>query len=148
MVLLPRFLPTLYRPLGATAASTSSATFHGVGGATASVRATAAAVSSSASCKRGFTSRSAVAAHRSHYRHRGGPLGITTTTMGSGNSPWISRTLTTAREKVKVLLVLYDGHQHAKDVSQTKKDKKKKEKASFDFDAVLRSFPLLLLPFL
>jgi formate dehydrogenase len=31
--------------------------------------------------------------------------------------PSLLRTLTTAREKVKVLLVLYDGGQHAKDVS-------------------------------
>jgi formate dehydrogenase len=32
-------------------------------------------------------------------------------------TPFLLRTLTTAREKVKVLLVLYDGGQHAKDVS-------------------------------
>ena len=100
MVLLSRSAPLLTRSLGATAAAAtrarcSSRALHGL---------SAARATSLASSRFGV----AAASQQPALLHRGGPMLV-------GKSS--TRMLTTGREKVKVLLVLYDGKQHAIDVS-------------------------------
>lgn len=68
---------------------------------------------SSSSASRPSLSAAAQAALRSQTAAARAPRPF----LGSAMSKTSVRMLTTQREKVKVLLVLYDGGQHAKDVS-------------------------------
>lgn len=63
-----------------------------------------------------LTSSSSPSLHRSGFS-RALPSGARLQPAATRLLPCTTRSLTTAREKVKVLLVLYDGGQHAKDVS-------------------------------
>ncbi|KAK1766154.1 D-isomer specific 2-hydroxyacid dehydrogenase [Phialemonium atrogriseum] len=102
MVLLSRSAPLLTRSLGATAAAAatrarcSSRALHGL---------SAARATSLASSRFGV----AAASQQPALLHRGGTMLVGKTS---------TRMLTTGREKVKVLLVLYDGKQHAIDVPE------------------------------
>lgn len=64
---------------------------------------------------------SPVLRHAAAATRRGAPvlgkLGATAAGSGPGSAPSSFRALTTVREKVKVLLVLYDGGKHAEQVS-------------------------------
>ncbi|KFA62129.1 hypothetical protein S40285_01671 [Stachybotrys chlorohalonatus IBT 40285] len=64
-----------------------------------------------------LTSSSSPSLHRSGFS-RALPSGARLQPAATRLLPCTTRSLTTAREKVKVLLVLYDGGQHAKDVPE------------------------------
>lgn len=95
MVLLARSLPLYTRPISSRALSTATAAARSI----SNVRVCLPARS-------GLTSRAALAAKSS-------PSYL----LSNLRVPASTRLLTTKREKVKVLLVLYDGGKHAEEVS-------------------------------